>query len=81
MDNISKARERLDKIKYYHENAGPNGHSQALFYYGELGKIYKNSKKNEAPIIHDFYKEASALMTEMKKWRDEWDQKTGRQKE
>ena len=78
MDNISKSRERLDKIKYYHENAGPNGYSQALYYYSELGKIYKNSKTNEAPIIHIIYKEASALMDEMKKWKDEWKKKEGK---
>lgn len=81
MDNISKARERLDKIKYYHEHAGPNGYSQAMFYYNELGKIYTKANKNDAPIIHIFYKEANILMDEMKKWQDEWKQKTGKQEE
>ena len=77
MDNISKAREQLDKIKYYHENAGPKGYSQALFNYGELGKIYKKANKNDAPIVHIFYKEANILMAEMKKWRDEYKKKEG----
>jgi hypothetical protein len=71
MDNISKARERLDKIKYYYKNAGPNGYSQALYYYSELGNIYRKANKNDAPIIRIFYNEASALMAEMKKLEDD----------
>jgi hypothetical protein len=81
MDNISKARRALEKIQYFYDNAGPKGYSQALFYYNELATLTmsaQRSKKyqNEAPIINDFRKQAEPLMGEMKKWRDEWEQKT-----
>jgi hypothetical protein len=74
-NSISEARERLNKIKYYHEHAGANGYSQAKFYYDELGKIYKKANRNDAPIIHIFYKEATTLMDEMKKLSDDFEKK------
>lgn len=66
-DNISKARECLKKIKYYYDYAGANGYSQAMFYFNELSKRYKDGAKNDQQIIQSFYKEAEKYMHEMKK--------------
>ncbi|MCX5845645.1 MAG: hypothetical protein NTW12_04705 [Deltaproteobacteria bacterium] len=71
-NSISKARERLDKIKYYHKYAGANGYHQAMDYYSELVRICKKANQNDAPIIHIFYKEADELMEEMKKRQDDF---------
>ena len=66
-DNISKARERLERIKSFYEYADPtNRYSQSLYYYKELVNIYKKAKSNEQSIIREFYNEADRLMEEMK---------------
>ena len=62
---------QIKKIKYYHEFAGPNGYDQSISCYTELGNIYKNANKNDQPIIRVFYIEATTLIDEMKKWRDD----------
>jgi len=69
-DNISKARECLKKIKYYYDYAGANGYSQAMFYFSELGRRYRDGAKNDQQIIQSYYKEAKEFMDEMKKWQD-----------
>jgi len=74
----SKAKHHLERIQYYHENAGPRGYAQAKYHYNELAKLqmvvqYSKKYKNEAPIIASFGKQAEPLMKEMKKWQDEWE--------
>jgi hypothetical protein len=75
----SKARYHLEQIKYYHENAGPRGYVQAKYHYNELGRLQiaaqrSKDNKGDAGIIAIFREEAGHLMSEMKKWQDEWEQ-------
>jgi hypothetical protein len=35
----SKARHRLERIRYYHENGGPKGYAQAKYHYNELARL------------------------------------------
>jgi hypothetical protein len=78
----SKARHHLERIRYYHENAGPRGYAQAEYHYNELARLLmaaQGSKKNksDAGIIAIFREQAGSLMAEMEKWQDEWKKKEG----
>ncbi len=42
-------------------------------YYCQLGLLYKNADKEDQPYIRDFYKKATELMDEMRKWHDDSD--------
>jgi hypothetical protein len=67
---LNDAKRHADMIRYYYEQAGANGHSQANYHYHELGKCYsKSSAKHsgEAPILLDMYVEAGKLMDIMKR--------------
>ena len=82
----SKARHHLERIRYYHENAGPRGYAQAKYHYNELARLqmaaqYSKKNKGDAGIIAIFREQAEPLMQEMKKWQDEWEQKTKKQEE
>ena len=60
----SKARHHLERIGYYHENAGPRGYAQAKYHYNELAKLqmgvhYSKKYKNEAPIIASVLRQKS----------------------
>ncbi len=66
---LNDAKHHADRIKYYYDHAGANGHSQASYHYRKLGECYsKCSAKHlgEAPILHDMYVDAGKLMDIMK---------------
>jgi hypothetical protein len=67
---LNDAKHHADKIRYFYDHAGANGHSQANHHYHKLGECYsKSSAKHlgEAPILHDMFIEAGKLMDIMKK--------------
>lgn len=70
-----EAKRCLEKIKYFYDNAGSTGYSQAQYYHSELarfvGKALASKKeKGDAPLIHGFLIESNKFMDEMKELRD-----------
>lgn len=46
----SEARHHLERIQYFHENAGPKGYKQAEYHYNKLARLLmaaQRSKKNQ----------------------------------
>ena len=65
---LNRARRHLDKIKYYHDQAGVNGYSQSEPHYNGISECYRKSnakRSGETPVIHSFYLEAGRLMIAM----------------
>lgn len=70
---LNDARRHAEKIKYYYDHAGANGHSQALYHYHELGECYSKSARRhdgDAAALQIMYVNAGKLMEEMKAWED-----------
>jgi hypothetical protein len=67
---LTQARHHAERIRYYFDHAGPNGHSQALYHYNELGECYSKSARalsGEATALHQLYLDAGKLMDDMKR--------------
>lgn len=68
---LNQARQRFEKIEYYHKHAGTAGYSQAVFYWGKLSDIYaraarSKSGQSDATVIRILVEDADKLMKEMK---------------
>jgi hypothetical protein len=72
----SKARHHAEKIRYYHEHAGPAGYSQATYHWGELCNLMWRASRSksgqaDAVLIQLLTESAEPLMHEMKKREEE----------
>lgn len=69
---ISEAQLCIEKIKYFHENAGIYGYDQAKIYYDKLSTLATSASKSknyksDAGIIIDLKKSVDCLMQEMER--------------
>jgi len=72
---LNEARLHSEKIKYYHENDGVYGYSQARYHYNKLSDLVRRSfmskhNKNDSIIIQRMVVSAEPLMEEMKQRQD-----------
>jgi hypothetical protein len=68
---LSKAYRHAEKIKYYYDNAGERGYSQAKHHWSELTSLVfkaRNSRKykNEESVIYGIRQSMKQMMDEMK---------------